>query len=151
MEPAKALLRLVELCARAEHCEFELRQKLYRWMVSASDADTIINSLKHRRFLDDQRFTRAFVRDKIQYARWGKRKIALALAAKRIERDTVAEALDDIDQSDYENNLAELLKAKARTIDDAKTYDGRTKLFRFAASRGFEPDLVAKYIRKLFI
>ena len=151
MEPAKALLRLEELCARAEHCEFELRQKLYRWMVSASDADTIINSLKHRRFLDDQRFTRAFVRDKIQYARWGKRKIALALAAKRIERDTVAEALDDIDQSDYENNLAELLKAKARTIDDAKTYDGRTKLFRFAASRGFEPDLVAKYIRKLFI
>ena len=151
MEPAKALLRLEELCARAEHCEFELRQKLYRWMVPASDADTIINSLKHRRFLDDQRFTRAFVRDKIQYARWGKRKIALALAAKRIERDTVAEALDDIDQSDYENNLAELLKAKARTIDDAKTYDGRTKLFRFAASRGFEPDLVAKYIRKLFI
>lgn len=151
MDPAKALLRLEELCSRSEHCEFELRQKLYRWQIPSSDTETIINSLKHRRFVDDERFARAFVRDKVQFGRWGRRKIALALAAKRIDRDVVRSVLEEIDGEVYLQNLTDILNAKARTLEEPATYDGRTRLFRFAASRGFEPDLVASVIRLLFV
>jgi SOS response regulatory protein OraA/RecX len=35
-------------------------------------------------------------------------------------------------------------------MTDADSYEGKTKIFRFAASRGFEPDLVAKVIRQMF-
>ncbi len=151
MEPERARLRLEELCARSEHCEYELRQKLYRWKVSASDSETIMKSLIYRRFVDDRRFTRAFVRDKVQFGRWGRRKIALALAAKRVDRSIVDDALDEIDDQEYEQNLRDILTSKARTIEEPRTYDGRTRLFRFAASRGYEPDLVARIIREVFV
>ena len=151
VEPARALLRLEELCAKAERCKFELRQKLYRWHVSPSDSDTIINSLIHRRFLDDERFARAFVKDKVMFGRWGRRKIQLALMSKRISSDTIRNAIEEIDEDVYMDNLREILIAKARSIDEPNTYDGRTKLFRFGASRGYEPELVARTIREEFI
>lgn len=151
MDPEKALLRLEELCARSEHCEYELRQKLYRWNVPVSDADIVINSLKHRRFIDDERFARAYVRDKVQFDRWGRRKISLALSSKRIDREIIDTVLSEIDPAEYEQNLKDLLMAKARNIDDCHSYQGRTKLFRFAAARGYEPELVALLIRQLFV
>ena len=60
-----------------------------------------------------------------------------------------SEAVDAIDPDDYLDILKKIVLAKAGTIKDADTYDGRTRLFRFALSRGFEPDLVAGVIRGL--
>ena len=59
LEPARARLRLEELCARSEHCEGELREKLRKWLVSEADADTILSSLRRRRYVDDERFADA--------------------------------------------------------------------------------------------
>ncbi len=39
----------------------------------------------------------------------------------------------------------------AMSPDALTTYDGRTRLFRFAASRGFESDAIAAAIRRLMV
>ena len=39
----------------------------------------------------------------------------------------------------------------AMSPDALTTYDGRTRLFRFAASRGFESDAIAAAIRWLMV
>jgi regulatory protein len=150
ISPERAIIKVEELCAKAERCSEEIRQKLYRMGLEYADIERIINSLIERRFLDDKRFTRAFVRDKVAFARWGKRKIAQALYVKRIDRDTIREALDGIDEEMYMSNLQHIINLKAKTLADADSYEGKTKLFRFAASRGFEPDLVASVIRQTF-
>lgn len=151
--PDKAYERLADACARAEYCTHELREKMRRMGLAATDAEAVLRRLREGRYVDDARFARAFVRQKAEYARWGRRKIAYALALKRIDRATIADALADIDDEKYASTLHTLLAAKARANgpDALTTYDGRTRLFRFAASRGFESDAIAAAIRKLMV
>lgn len=147
----QALVRLETMCARAEHCTQELRDKLWLWQIPHDEAERIIESLISRRFVDNDRFTRSFVNDKVKFAHWGPRKIAAALAVKRISRETVNACLDEIDREDLENNLMDLLEIKARQISDVRTYDGRTKLYRYGISRGYDPEMVGRVIRRKFI
>lgn len=146
ISPEKALIRAEELCVRAERSSGEIRAKLRQWGIAAADAEKIIASLTERRFVDDRRFCEAFVRDKINFARWGRRKIAMALYEKGVERGISAAILASIDMERYEENLQHILQAKRRTIVGPDTFEGRTKLFRFAVSRGFEPELIKKFI-----
>ena len=142
-----ALMRLEALCSRSEHCEWELREKLRGWGVGIPDAETILATLHKARYYDDERFARAFARDKLIYNRWGRRKIALALRAKRVDDDVVADALDEIDNEEYVSVLNAMMKARAKVIKEGDTYEGRAKLYRAAVSRGFESQLVSKIIR----
>lgn len=148
LTPDAARIRAEELCARADYSAGEIRERLIRWGIFPSDADRIVDALIDTRFIDDERFARAFVRDKIEFARWGKRKIALALYHKRVARDIINETLDDYDEASYLAALDAVLASKRRTIAEPDTYEGRTKLFRHAASRGFEPDLIAAALRR---
>ncbi len=146
----KALARLEELCVRGERCESELRTKLRTWQIASADADAVIDSLRRRRFFDDARFAHAFVTDKVRFARWGRIKIAMALRYKRIDSDIIAEALTEIDERAYIEALEAVIAAAVRRIGDdaAHTYEGRTRVFRAAVSRGFESDISAATIRR---
>lgn len=148
--PENALNRLEALCARSEHCTYEMRTKLRTWGIASDQAERIIESLIKGRFVDDARFARSFVNDKFRFAGHGRMKIRLALAAKRIDREIINEAISEIDPDEYTSRLREILSAKAKRIDDLDTYEGRTRLFRFGVSRGFESDAVATAIREMF-
>lgn len=143
-----AQMRLENMCARSEHCEYELREKLRSWNVASKDAEAILSSMRKARFYDDERFAEAFVRDKLVYNRWGRRRIAIGLRSKRIDDNIIEDALATIDEDDYEEILRNLMIAKARTIKEGNTYEGRTKLYRFAMTRGFESALISKLIRE---
>lgn len=142
-----ATLRLEALCTKGERCEWELREKLRQWALSPSDATAILEHLRKYKFYDDRRFAEAFVRDKILYNRWGKRKVSVALYAKRLSSSLITEALDSFDPDEYLRILHAFLRAKARTIAEGNTYEGRTRLYRSALQRGFEPSLVATAMR----
>lgn len=142
-----ALSRLETLCARAERCRYELEQKLRLWGISASDRDRILERLERGRYFDDSRFAAAFTRDKALYARWGRRKIEAALRLKRISSADIANAAAELDEDEYRSAMLDALAAKARSIKEGDTYEGRTKLYRFGLSRGYEPTLVAAAIR----
>lgn len=145
--PESAYMRLEVLCNRAEHSTGELRERMRRWGLTPDDADRVIARLAGRRLVDDARFARMFVREKIEYCGWGRRKIAMALRTKVDDAEAAAEALDDIDLDAYDARLAEIVGRKLRSLPDAASYESRTKAFRFAVGRGFEPDRVIKAIQ----
>ena len=149
LTPESAYARLEVLCNRAEHSTGELRDRLRRWGLTPGDANSVIEQLASRRLVDDSRFARMFVREKIEYCGWGRRKIAMALRAKGVDAETTAETLDDIDTEIYDNRLAEIVGRKLRSLPDPASYESRTKAFRFAVGRGFEPDRVIKAIQTL--
>lgn len=146
--PENARIRLENLCVRSEHCEWELREKLRGWNVPSSETEAILKDLQKSRFYDNRRFTVAFVRDRMIYNKWGKKKIALALIAKRIPRELISEALSEIEEGVYRECLVTLMRAKAARIEEGNSYEGRTKLFRAMASRGFETVLISDIMRK---
>ena len=147
--PEKALIRLEELCVKAERCESEARTKLRTWKISADDTEDIINSLIRRRFIDDARYASAFVRDRYRFARWGRRRIVLELRRKRIASEHIEEALDEIVEDEYIDILEHLIKAKSARMERPLNYDDRAALYRFAAGRGYEPDLISRILKKV--
>lgn len=147
LSPQAARIKAEEMCARAEHSSGEILEKLKKWGIGASDAAAIVAALKKARYIDDKRFACAYARDKMEYSHWGRRKIALGLYTKRISRELIDLALDSLDTERYQEALRSVVAAKRRSLPDPDTYDGRTKIFRHAASRGFEPDLIIQAIK----
>lgn len=129
--------RLSALCAKAEHCRQEMAAKMRTWQVPDDVQQRVIGRLTDEHYIDDERYARAFVHDKVRYAKWGRRKIEQALYMKRIPDDAIAAALDDVDTSEYVEILRPMLQAKAKSIKADSPYELEMKLMRFAAGRGF--------------
>ena len=137
-----ALQRLSALCASAEHCEYEMTEKMRKWEVEESDCERIMEYLRKAKFVDDERYARAFVKDKIKYNKWGRRKVEQGLWAKHIAEDIRQRVLDEVDESQYKSVLTDLLKLKRRSIKAANDYEMNRKLIKFALSRGFDYSIV---------
>ena len=134
----EAYLQLAAVCAQAEHCEQEMRDKMKRWGVSPEAQNRVIERLTRERYNDNERYARAFVKDKIRYNKWGRRKVQQALWMKRIDDDIQQRVLDEIDEKEYLDVLIPLLKQKRKTIKAQNEYELNQKLVRFALSRGFD-------------
>lgn len=149
--PEAARLRMADLCARSEQCEADIRQKLYRLGLSSGDVQKTIEFLTEEQFIDNARYAQAFARDKCRFSSWGRNKIRMALAAKRISPALILQALDSIEQKDYLEALKRTAVSKARTLDlnGPEGRENRVKLFRHILSRGFEADLASKIIKQL--
>ena len=137
-----ALQRLSALCASAEHCEYEMTAKMRKWEVEESDCERIMEYLRKAKFVDDERYARAFVKDKIKYNKWGRRKVEQGLWAKHIAEDIRQRVLDEVDESQYKSVLTDLMKSKRRSIKAANDYEMNRKLIKFALSRGFGYSIV---------
>lgn len=134
----EALKRMEAYCSTAEHCRAEIAEKLQRMGVAHDAAERIINRLAQDRYIDEERFCRAFVNDKYRFAKWGKMKIGQALRQKKISPALCRSYLDEIDEEEYLSILRKLLAAKRKSIRAKSEYELNAKLIRFALSRGFE-------------
>ena len=128
---AEALRKLGDLCARGEHCSGEMVEKL-----------RIIDKLIDYKYIDDERFTRSFVRDKIVFNKWGRRKIEQTLWQKHIPQSISQPILDEIEPQEYLNVLRPLLKSKYLTIKAETDYERSMKLIKYAMGRGFTLDII---------
>lgn len=148
MDASKALLRLKDLCDRGEYCSSEILQKLRNWGVGDNDSRKILAVLERERYVDDERFAKAFCHTKAINSHWGKVKIRLHMIKKRIPAVLISKALDEIDEDEYYDCLRSVLQSKKRQLgSDADTFEGRTKIFRYAVTRGYEPGMVSDMIK----
>ena len=138
----EALLRLSSLCSRSEHSSGEMciRDR----GVDSDTSERVVARLVSERFVDDERYCRFFVRDKIRFDRWGRRKIEQALYAKGVCQDISAAVLDEVDDEEWTEALRPLLDSKRRTVKGATDYERNGKLIRFAMSRGFGMDIIRR-------
>ena len=138
----EAYLQLAALCAQGEHCQWELTEKMRRWEMDEAAQARVMQRLVAERYVDDERFARAFVKDKVRYNKWGRRKVEQALWQKHIDADTQQRVLSEIGDEDYLDVLRPLLQQKRRTTKAANDYELSQKLIRFALSRGFTFDII---------
>ena len=139
---ADAYLTLAALCAQAEHCQHEMLEKMRRWELPEDAQARVMAKLVKERYVDDERYAQAFVKDKIRYNKWGRRKVEQALWQKRIDDDIRKRVLDDVDDDEYLSVLRPLLKQKRKTIKAKNDYELNQKLMRFAVGRGFTFDII---------
>ena len=126
-------------CASAEHCIWDVRQKLRQWGATNEDTESIIAHLQAERFVDELRYCQAFVHDKLLYQGWGRMKMRAQLQAKHLPTAAIEQALNEIDRDTYISVLTRVLATKKRSIKSADP-QAREKLIRFAMQRGFTYD-----------
>ena len=149
MEYTEALQRAAALCSRQEQSGRHIRDKLSTWNVSEKDTDRIMKRLYEEKFLDDNRFAGFFAKDKFRFNGWGKIKISHMLRQKGIGDEIIQDALVQIDDEAYFQTCVKLMRNKSASVKDKNQFVRKGKLFRFAAGRGFEPDLIHRVLNIL--
>ena len=136
-------------CSKREFCIEEVRNKLSLWGLNNEDTDKVLKTLVKEKFIDESRYSAAFVRDKFKYNKWGRVKIAAHLRSKKIPDETISEALKSIDNDQYVKFLTGLLEGHRRTVKAKNKYDLKSKLLHYGLSKGFESNLLYDILNEL--
>lgn len=135
----QALQSLMRECARSERSSGDALRLMKRWGLADEDAQKVLVRLQTERFIDDVRYAEAFVRDKLNLSGWGAYKIKMALRAKGVAKEIIDEVIAPmLANTDMKERLEEIMLRRMRTLKFTSAYDAKTKLIRFAASRGYE-------------
>lgn len=140
------LYRTTALCASSEHCCHDIEEKLRKWGASSQETDEIIDYLLDEKYIDEERFSRAYAKDKMRYNHWGRLKIDQGLRLLFISAPLRKQALEELSEEEYREILLSILQTKARSVKAKNNYERNTKLIRFALGRGFEMSLILECI-----
>ena len=146
ISPAEALNKAAAYCTLCERCISEVSKKLTTWGVPPAEQQRIIDRLQDEGFINEERYCRAFVNDKLRFNRWGRVKIRATLYEKLLPREYIAQAIEDIDEEEYMQTLHDLVATKQRELKN-EDFATKQKIIRFAASRGFEPAKILQIVK----
>ena len=147
LTPGEALNKAAAYCTLCERCVSEVSTKLTAWGVPYTLQEEIMARLTNEKFIDEARYCRAFVNDKVRFNRWGRLKITAALREKRLPQEYIKEAMENIDEDAYQQSLQETIDIKRRELKGKDDFATQQKIIRHAASRGYEPALIISTIK----
>ena len=156
-QPAKPLTsdqvldKMAKYCAYQERCVKDVRDKLKTFDIPEEDKTKILDYLLDNRFVNDERYAKAFVRGKVNQSGWGINKIRFHLIQKGIDKDIIEDALGQTDKEVYRERLIDILKTKTKTIKADSDFEKKRKLAAYAMQKGFEGSLVWETLKDLTI
>lgn len=148
LSPDQVLDKMAKYCAYQERCVKEVTDKLRTFELSEKEQEDILNYLIDNRFVDNERFAKAFVRGKVNQSGWGINKIRFHLIQKGIDKELIDASLRTYDEEMYRQRLVEVLQAKAKTVKASSDFEKKRKLAAYAIQRGFEAPLVWEMLKE---
>lgn len=148
MSSSKAYVSGLQLLARRELSEAQVRQRLARRGYTPDEIDAAIAQLLGERALDDRRVAAAIANTETRVRGRGrlrvKRQIEAAGISPALARDAVEAAFSEID-SDALLAAALERRLRGRTgIDDDREFQ---RLYRYLVTQGFDSDRVLAVLR----
>jgi regulatory protein len=138
----QAYSRMARLCSQKEYCSYDISQKLYRLNLNAEDIERVVNRLIKENFINDERYTRSYIGDKIKFNKWGRIKIELSFRKNKIQ---------EMPEAETTNSLEYVLEKKWKTVKGASINERKNKLIRYALGRGFEMSDILSCLQKMDI
>ena len=146
----EALAKLQSYCAYQDRCHKEVAQKLKEMRMISQASEQIIIALIEGDFLNEERFSMAFVRGKFKIKKWGRRRLASELKQRNISKFLIQKALGQISERDYKATFEALVHKKAESITGGSIAKKRKKLADYLLYRGWEAHLVYDKINQIF-
>lgn len=141
----QAYRKAADYCALQDRCISEMQLKLRFWNIDSDYTGRLIAKLVDEGFLDEKRFAVNYAGGKFRIKGWGRMKIAAGLRARNIPPALIQQALFTLKMDEYTSALEYLLQKKIKLLG-GDTPENRQKAAYFAASRGFEPALIASQL-----
>ncbi len=145
----EAQKKLENYCVYQDRCHQEVEKKLNEMHMISEAKELIILYLIKYNFLNEERFTKSYVRGKFRIKKWGKQRIVRELRFKDISDYNIKEGLKEIDSDEYLEVLKEVAIKKRDTITEKNMYKKSQKIINFLLYRGFENELVYKITREI--
>jgi regulatory protein len=155
LDPAKArervFQRAAKLLAAKQRSVEELREKLSTTRgATKAMVDEAIERLREYGYLDDAKFAQSYASLRLRERPIGRRRLQRDLWLKKVDKQTVESALDEVFESTPEDDLIERAIAKRmRLRGKPKTREEAKKLFDHLLRQGFEFELVSERVRAL--
>jgi regulatory protein len=100
--------------------------------------EEIMLYLLQENYLNEERFTRSYIRGKFYIKHWGKTKIKIHLKQKQVSEKLINACFDEIDEDDYEKTIRKIYDDYYSKQNGLKEYQRRSKTIKYLMSRGFE-------------
>lgn len=128
----KAYDRSLNMISRRPRSIWEMRQYLKQKDYDENVIEEILNKLSSRKYIDDEKFAEAWVRDRRALKKTSKRRIQQELRAKKVS-DTIIQKVLSEDEADEQDILRELIEKKRTQT----RYQDDQKLIGYLIRQGF--------------
>jgi len=145
----EAKKKLEYFCAYQERCHKEVTQKLKDMYMIPEAIDVIMVHLLEHNFLNEERYTKAFVSGKLRIKKWGKHRLTLELKKRDISKININRALTEIDNEEYDKIFNDLAEKRFNAIKEKDKYKKKKKLTDYLLYRGWESFLVYDKVNEL--
>lgn len=130
--------KLVNYCVYQDRCHAEVEQKMREFLLIDEAKEEIILFLLKENYLNEERFTRSYIRGKFYIKHWGKNKIKINLKQKQISEKLINSCFDEIDDADYEKTIKKIYDNYYTKQTGLKEYQKKTKTIKYLIGKGFE-------------
>lgn len=143
--------RAAKLLAAKQRSVEELRERLLEGRgATKANVEEVIARLREYGYLDDAKFAQSYASLRLRERPIGRRRLQRDLWLKKVDKQTIETALDEVFESIPEEDLIDRviakrirLRGKPRTREDAR------KLFDHLIRQGFGFELVSEKVRRL--
>lgn len=142
--------KVTAFCSRAERSPQEVLQWMERHGVAPSEGVEILEDLKKERFIDEERFIRAYTADKLRFSHRGPLRIKQELRALNLPENQIDRLVEEVmEENDYLKILETLLLGKINAVDSQVPEELQRKVIQWAYAKGFELDDIFTVLRKI--
>ncbi len=141
--------KMVNYCVYQDRCHKEVEQKMWDFLLIPEAKDEILLYLMKENYLNEERFTRSYIRGKFYMKSWGRNKIRNHLKFKGVPEKLINASFDEIEDDDYEKILEKLYLDYSGKIKGLQDYQKKSKTIKYLLSKGFEYESITSLIKKL--
>lgn len=140
-EYQKWLEKLENYCAYQERCISEVKTKMFSLKIPSLHFPSLLESLIENKFLDEERYVRAFMRSKVSFKKDGLEKIRFGLMKKGIKDEDIKLVFEELDSETYASNLNSLIEKKwISLLLKNEKQEAKAKLIRYLLAKGYKYD-----------
>ena len=143
------MIKAASFCAYQERCHKEVKQKLAEWGIYGLEADELMVKLIELNYLNEERFAQTFAGGKFRVKQWVKLRIKQELKMRDVSDYCINKGLKEIEEEDYRNTLGEVLENKLSSLGKLKAPEAKNKAYKYALSRGYEPQLIWEVLAEI--
>lgn len=146
----RARSRALHLLERQDRTERQLREKLQQNEYPNQVIDDALNYVKSFHYIDDNRFSRNYIR--FHCDKKSRRQIFMALLRKGVAKEVIEEAYDEIaeelDLEEKDSQLIQMWIEKKRISLNALSEKEYQKFYRFLLNKGFAYEEINHVLRR---
>lgn len=131
--------------------EEEVRIYLKKCINDTEKIEDMISKLKQEGLINDERYLKAFIEDKVNLTNYGPNKIKKELESKNIDTLQIDEILSKYDRNVFEEKIQKIIAKKSKINHKDSAYILKQKLEKELFDLGYDRDMIHKNVSDIDI